>query len=950
MDPAGKITKARIVKMTWFATRDWDLNRVDDKCVRPACPLLPACCCCCCARSCRALSASGTRCYDADTNPKGVKGCNPVLLWELKFAKEVAKWNEQSKHVKAMIQAENSVSEALGAVIGGDVILLNSGFFVIIMYAILVLGKFHPVLSRSAAAFAGVASVGMSIGATYGLNGYFGVMQTPVTSVLPFILLGIGVDDMFVLAGALERAKKHGGTIEDRIGRMMGSAGASITMTSLTDALAFALGCTTSFPALQAFCIYATIGILLDFFFQITFFTAAMVFDEQRVEGQKRDCFCCVAPCYKDSPERGQCCACCRIPDDKMDQSCCCGTGCMKEGGYLRGFFRDYYAPALKNKIVKALVVIVFMGLFAVGAYGVTQLTEDFSLRFFVNDGSPLLDVFDIQDKEYRTGTIQVSVLLDHRKEMTETYLQSETARTDVFKLEKAVRDFEWSVEDSFENPIRKLNEYIVESADELPLSPKFFHVPGYGDYSSFLGNTVNMSGRTVYLDTRAEDSQGNQGGISSGKWKRLRTTEFMANLGNNETMYIKDQKLFFDMLHHFLTTAQGAGYRSYFSPFEWYEKFTEWIENEPEVLNTYDFSGTQITLDKRREAARGGLNDVHNDTARPKDPEKFCQLLRYFLSTNETLKNMVQPPLDDSDAKCYPASGDIQMTRMVVDMKCAIEGGVCPNSNATAEVLAMQGIRKVVSDANSKLKPRAYSFAFLFTEQYAVVRNEALMNLSLALVAVAIVMFVLIAHPFTAILVVLNTAFVLADIIGMMWLWDISINSISIINLVLAIGLAVDYSAHVAHAFMSAGGTRDERMVTALTEMGADVCHGAISTFLAVLVLAFSKSYIFRMFFKQFFGICLFGMTHGLMLLPVVLSLVGPPTHKDHSHAAEGKNASADADAAEAKPAAVAVEVSSGPGVINSMAAPVAMQSNPDLAIGVPTGTTNEPQNGNIC
>ncbi|KAJ1465409.1 patched, partial [Baffinella frigidus] len=72
-----------------------------------------------------------------------------------------------------------------------------------------------------------------------------------VTSVLPFILLGIGVDDMFVLAGALERAKKRGGTIEDRIGSMMGSAGCSITMTSLTDALAFALGTTTSFPALR---------------------------------------------------------------------------------------------------------------------------------------------------------------------------------------------------------------------------------------------------------------------------------------------------------------------------------------------------------------------------------------------------------------------------------------------------------------------------------------------------------------------------------------------------------------------------------------------------------------------------------------------------------------------------------------------------------------------------
>lgn len=62
-----------------------------------------------------------------------------------------------------------------------------------------------------------------------------------------------------------------------------------------------------------------------------------------------------------------------------------------------------------------------------------------------------------------------------------------------------------------------------------------------------------------------------------------------------------------------------------------------------------------------------------------------------------------------------------------------------------------------------------------------------------------------------------------------------------------------------------------------AVSKMGSSVIHGGFSTFLAIIVLAAAKSYIFVVFFKLWFGIIVFGMSNGFILLPIILSFIGP-------------------------------------------------------------------------
>jgi Niemann-Pick C1 protein len=151
-------------------------------------------------------------------------------------------------------------------------------------------------------------------------------------------------------------------------------------------------------------------------------------------------------------------------------------------------------------------------------------------------------------------------------------------------------------------------------------------------------------------------------------------------------------------------------------------------------------------------------------------------------------------------------------------------------------------------------------------------------LNVGLAILAVGVIVFLTVASPGTSILITANVAACIVDILGFMNVLGIVIDSISVINIVLAVGLSVDYSAHVGHCFMVKGGTdSNKRASEALADIGAAVLSGAISTFLVVVVLLFSSSYVFVILSRQFALTVGLGIAHGLVCLPVLLAIFGP-------------------------------------------------------------------------
>ncbi|CAN0472474.1 unnamed protein product, partial [Ectocarpus sp. 12 AP-2014] len=82
--------------------------------------------------------------------------------------------------------------------------------------------------------------------------------------ILPFILVGIGVDGMFVIVAAYDHTDPSL-VVEERVALGVQRCGVSVSYTSLTNFFAFLLGSLTSLPAVEYFCLYAATAIVFNF-------------------------------------------------------------------------------------------------------------------------------------------------------------------------------------------------------------------------------------------------------------------------------------------------------------------------------------------------------------------------------------------------------------------------------------------------------------------------------------------------------------------------------------------------------------------------------------------------------------------------------------------------------------------------------------------------------------
>ncbi|XP_037973388.2 patched domain-containing protein 3 isoform X1 [Plutella xylostella] len=196
--------------------------------------------------------------------------------------------------------------------------------------------------------------------------------------------------------------------------------------------------------------------------------------------------------------------------------------------------------------------------------------------------------------------------------------------------------------------------------------------------------------------------------------------------------------------------------------------------------------------------------------------------------------------------------------------------------SGTNHEKEMVKALRKVVAD--SPLNASVFHPYFVFFDQFELVKPTSIQNLCYGALMMMITSFIFIPNILCSLWVAFSIISIEIGVVGYMALWDINLDSISMINLIMCIGFSVDFTAHICYAYMaSTAKSSNERVSECLYALGLPICQGSFSTILGVIALLLADSYIFSVFFKMVFMVIFFGAMHGLFLLPVLLSLFGP-------------------------------------------------------------------------
>lgn len=322
-----------------------------------------------------------------------------------------------------------------------------------------------------------------------------------------------------------------------------------------------------------------------------------------------------------------------------------------------------------------------------------------------------------------------------------------------------------------------------------------------------------------------------------------------------------------------------------------WVDDFIDWLNPQSRCCRLYSFGPNAGNFCPASESAlmclRKCLNPASNGVLRP-TVDEFNRFLPSFLDNRPDLLC----PKGGLGAYDTSVVRDKETGEILASRFMAYHTPLSNSQEFTAALLAAREIAHKITMSMRNISGTAedfevfpYTVTYVFYEQYTSIVYEGLVNLSLCLLPTFVVCCILLGMDLrSGLLNLLTIVMITVDTVGVMTLWGIDYNAVSLINLVTAVGISVEFVSHLTRSFaLSTLPTKVERAKDATATMGSAVFAGVAMTNLpGIIVLAFAKAQLIQIFFFRLnLVITLLGMAHGLIFLPVLLSFFGPSVNK---------------------------------------------------------------------
>jgi len=663
-------------------------------------------------------------------------GDETSLAWEQRFVSTALEFSEQD--FKVLPNAVSSYGNESADAIFFDGFLMACGYCLMLTYTCVMLGPLSCVENRVLLSLAGVVSVMFGFIMSIGIGSVLNYPYTLVHAILPFLCLGIGIDDMFVIIQCLNNVKRTSSrdiSIEDLMADTMAHAGVSITVTSVTDVVAFGVGYFTNMPGLQSFCIYASIGLGCIFFLQVSWLLAWLVLDEKRIRDNKNG----LLPCIIHQTEAGTTAS--DVPEQEKSatnknyqcmlkvQNIVIQTRIKVTGSDMHQMKMGLLESCFSSIYFIITIILLSSTILSLGVYGLININYKFDPLILVPSDSYFTQFLDVNDEYF--------------------------------------------------SPLR-----------------------GY------------------------------KANIYTGHF----------NVSHLESM-------------------------------DWLDKQLSELVTERRVLESYNSWWRDFTYFFHKDDINASFQNLTD--------ESFSSILSDFLFSKSGSQYRHNFELEEN-LKCGSPVGDISATSFEIEyLAFDGPGEHVPGKGTIESLLKESGLDGALS----------FNKVYLAWETDTIIGYELWRNLGLGIAAIFLITFVLLANLQMSFMVMMMVGITLVDIIGFLYLWDVTIDIVSCINVVISVGLCVDYSVHIGHAYITAPGSRLEKTLKSLELIGPAVLNGGVTTFLALILCGWSASHTFVTFFKVFILTVVFGLYHGLCLLPVLLCLCGPVFDNLEDHQTEGQN-----------------------------------------------------------